>query len=219
MDDRNRASTSATRLRATPPLTENVKRRFPRSTRGGVVPTRISRKWLHPLEAIARNQIFEHKPLSRIGHTIKPISWAPLPAAIQKIPGNLSEAVNPNRGFQAKLLRSPERVIGLGDATRRSGRTRDFNISEAMFLAYIRDHRFILLTCLLIGFGAWWALLPEKIFIHPSVSCSPEYASLLKDALSPGVCPMRDLKFPCTHAGQSTIELQRHSPNRRSSTH
>jgi hypothetical protein len=45
---------------------------------------------------------------------------------------------------------------GLADATIQSGRTQAFGLTEAMALSYLRDSRFILLTFILVGLGAWW---------------------------------------------------------------
>lgn len=89
-----------------------------------------------------------------------------------RLPMNLRSAIDPNRGKKAILLRSPDRVIGLADALRQSGRARTFGLSEAMVIAYVRDIRFVLLrfSCL-VGFGAWWYLLPEPLLVQPT-ACS-----------------------------------------------
>jgi hypothetical protein len=54
----------------------------------------------------------------------------------------LASAIDPNRGYKATLLRSPDRVIGLADATRQSSRTRTFGLSA---FAYVKDSRFVLI--------------------------------------------------------------------------
>lgn len=92
--------------------------------------------------------------------------------------------------------------MGLGDAERKSGRIKPFGISEAVVLAHLKDSRFVLLTCLLVGFGAWWYLLPEALLTQPMACCSAEYATAIKDALSMDVCPLRNLGFVCTHDNQ-----------------
>lgn len=125
--------------------------------------------------------------------------WRALPAAAHQLPGHLAAALDSKREYTAKLLRSPERVIGLGDATRVSARTRAFGLTHALNLSYAKDHRFILLTCLLVGFGLWWAVFPEPLLWQPSACCSPEYASMIRDPLNLGVCPLRFLGFPCPH--------------------
>jgi hypothetical protein len=33
-------------------------------------------------------------------------------------------------------------------------------MKEALLQSYMRDLRFVLLMCLLLGMSAWWALLP-----------------------------------------------------------
>lgn len=99
-------------------------------------------------------------------------SWKALAAAIGQLPMNLRSAIDPNRGKKAILLRSPDRVIGLADALRQSGRARTFGLSEAMAIAYVRDIRFVLLRFFcLVGFGAWWYLLPEPLLVQPT-ACS-----------------------------------------------
>jgi len=65
-----------------------------------------------------------------------------------------------------------------------------------MALAYVKDSRFVLLTCLLQGLGVWCYLLPEPL---STASCSPECASAIKEAAQ---CQMRSLGFPCIHPNQ-----------------
>ncbi|KAK4412032.1 hypothetical protein Salat_2977700, partial [Sesamum alatum] len=65
-----------------------------------------------------------------------------------------------------------------------------------MALAYVKDSRFVLLTCLLLGLGVWWYLLPEPLLVQPTACCSPECASAIKEAAQ---CQMRSLGFPCIH--------------------
>lgn len=43
-------------------------------------------------------------------------------------------------------------------ATRQISHTRPFGLSEAMAFAYVKDSRFVLLRCLLLGLGVWWYL-------------------------------------------------------------
>ncbi|KAK4435094.1 protein Ycf2 A [Sesamum alatum] len=65
-----------------------------------------------------------------------------------------------------------------------------------MALAYVKDSRFILRTCLLLGLGVWWYLLPEPLLVQPTACCSPECASAIKEAAQ---CQMRSMSFPCIH--------------------
>lgn len=128
---------------------------------------------------------------------LQPFSlWKPLATAISQLPFNFASAIDQNRGNKATLLRSPDRVIGLADATRQSSRTRTFGLSEAMAFAYVKDSRFVLLTCLLLGLGVWWYLLPEPLWVQPTACCSPECASAIKEAAQ---CQMRSLGFPFIH--------------------
>ncbi|XXG90706.1 hypothetical protein AAC387_Pa12g2407 [Persea americana] len=73
-----------------------------------------------------------------------------------------------------------------------------------MAFAYVKDSRFVLLTCLLLGLGVWWYLLPKPLLVHPMACCSPEYASAIKEATQ---CPMRNLGFPCIHPNQIHDEV------------
>lgn len=181
---------------STPPLAPNVRRRFPKTIKAGISGSHLSRQWINPiskLEEIEKNANVQIKKVE-----LQPFSlWKPLATGISQLP--LASAIDPNRGYKATLLRSPDRVIGLADATRQSSRTRTFGFSEAMAFAYVKDSRFVLLTCLLLGLGVWWYLLPEPLLVHPTACCSPEYASAIKEAAQ---CPMRNLGFPCIHPNQ-----------------
>lgn len=115
-------------------------------------------------------------------------------ACHRQLPFHFASAIDKNRGNKATLLRSPDRVIGLADATRKS--TRAFDLSEAMAFAGVKDSRFVLLTCLPLGLGVWWYLLPEPLLVQPTACCSPECASVIKEAAQ---CQMRSLGFPCIH--------------------
>lgn len=114
----------------------------------------------------------------------------------EQLPFLFASTIDQNRGNKATLLRSPDRVIGLAGATRQISRTRTFGLSEAMTFAYVKDSRFVLLRCLLLGLGVWWYLLPEPLLVQPTACCSPECASAIKEAAQ---CQMRSLGFPCMH--------------------
>lgn len=106
-------------------------------------------------------------------------AWKTLKPEITKIPVKIAAAVDPARGYRAKLLRSPERVmVGLADSFRQSARIRDFGLSEAINQAYVTDFRFLLVLTLVlvlvIGGSIWWNFLPRKIFNQPKTICSPE---------------------------------------------
>jgi hypothetical protein len=53
-------------------------------------------------------------------------------------------------------------------------------MKEALLQSYMRNLRFMLLTCLLLAMSAWWALLPERLLTQPVASCSADYAQALK---------------------------------------
>lgn len=145
---------------------------------------------------------------------LQPFSlWKPLATGISQLPFHFASAIDQNRGNKATLLRSPDHVIGLADATRKSSRTRTFGLSEAMAFAYVKDSRFVLLTCLLLGLGVWWYLLPEPLLVQPTACCSPECASAIKEAAQ---CQMRSPGFPCIHPNQIMIKLWTRSRNRKS---
>jgi hypothetical protein len=40
--------------------------------------------------------------------------------------------------------------------------------------------RFVLLTCLLIGFSLWWFHVPEQILEKPAALCSPDLGQLVQ---------------------------------------
>lgn len=187
------------------PLSRSTRRRFPRRLSSGMSMTKLSsQKWIHPIfkleEALHNPFLEKQRSSSKIAFAIKPLSWwKPLSVALSKVPGNLSAAVDKHRGYTANLQRSPDRVISLKNATERGVRIRKFGLSEAMVYSYLKDHRFVLLTCLLIGFSAWWILLPEQLLVHPLACCSGEYATLITEILT---CPMRNLGFPCIYADQ-----------------
>lgn len=98
----------------------------------------------------------------------------------EQLPFLFASTIDQNRGNKATLFRSPDRVIGFAGATRQISRTRTFGLSEAMAFADVKDSRFVLLTCLLLGLVVWWYLLPEPLLVQPTACCSPECASLRK---------------------------------------
>lgn len=81
------------------------------------------------------------------------------------------------------MLRSPERGIGLEGVTKKSSRIKEFKLSDAIVYSYFKDIRVVTLVCLLIGFSAWWILVPEQLLEgHQKSLCSPpDIARLVKD--------------------------------------
>ena len=123
--------------------------------------------------------------------------WKPLAAAIHQLPGNLSSIFG--RGQRRRpLLRSPERGVGLEGVTKKSSRIKEFKLSDAIVYSYFKDIRFVTLVCLLIGFSAWWILVPEQLLEGPGVLCSPpDIARLIKDTFIDQVCSEHHVSSPC----------------------
>lgn len=125
-NNENRKSSS------TPPLAPNLRRRFSKMIKAGISGSHLSRQWFNPIskiEEIDKNSNVQIKKVE-----LQPFSlWKPLATGISQLP--LASVIDPNRANKATLLRSPDRVIGLANATRQSIRTRTFNFSEAMAFA------------------------------------------------------------------------------------
>ena len=107
--------------------------------------------------------------------TIRPPSmWKTIRPNLTGVPGVVAAAVDPQRGYRAKLLRSPERVrgTGLADAIRIKARKtvqiKEFRFKELLEYASLIDMRLVVLLSLMIGSSVWWAMLPEKIFAQPT---------------------------------------------------
>lgn len=81
----------------------------------------------------------------------------------------------------ARFFRSPDRLPGLLDARRRTGRLRSFTLEDALYLSYLRDFRFALLFSLCLGFSLWWVLATEPLFAYPPTCISGYCAQLLKE--------------------------------------
>lgn len=91
--------------------------------------------------------------------------WTPHTANKSQLPFHIE------RG--RKVLRSPERKQGLADVTRETGRIKEFRLNDALLYSYMYDLRFVLLTCLVIGFSIWWMAVPEPLLESPKALCSP----------------------------------------------
>lgn len=204
-------STTKTSSSASLQLHPNVKRRFPKAVRIGVhglkeLHQQYRRHWISPiskLEELFHNPFIREQRLKdKIEIRLQLASrWKPLTVAKKQLPFHLSSAIRPGRAHEATLLRSPERVMGVGDALRPSGRTKGFGLKEALLLSYCRNQSFVLLTCLVLGFGLCWIYIPDELLIHPKYSCSPEMAKLIKEATGTE-CALRQLGFACPHASQ-----------------
>jgi len=98
--------------------------------------------------------------------------WKPYQANRNQLPFKIAEG--------EKLLRSPERKEGLADIIRRPNRIKELKLSDAILYSYLKDMRFVLLTCLLIGFSLWWFHVPEQILEKPAALCSPDLGQLVQ---------------------------------------
>lgn len=79
----------------------------------------------------------------------------------------------------ARFFRSPDRLPGLLDARRRTGRLRSFTLEDALYLSYLRDFRFALLFSLCLGFSLCWVLATKPLFAYPPTCIFGYYAQLL----------------------------------------
>ena len=105
---------------------------------------------------------------------------------------------NAIKGHRATLLRSPDRVIGLGDAMRRDTYFQSFTLADSFVQSYVRDLRFILVVCLLQGFTIWWAQTHSLLLMRPDLCCSPHHLEVVRQATS---CPMVQIGYDfCPHS-------------------
>ena len=65
----------------------------------------------------------------------------------------------------------------------RNERIVTFGLKDALVYSYLKDIRFVLLVCLLIGFSVWWATLTEQILQKPMAVCWPDVARAVKENL------------------------------------
>ncbi|KAK4838029.1 hypothetical protein QYF36_010464 [Acer negundo] len=92
---------------------------------------------------------------------------------------NWAEFLYAAKGNQKKSIKprftrgSPERQRGLADATARTSRINKFTLAEAIHFLLKYDPIGIFFLCWVIGFGGWWALLPQEALTQPSVCLDP----------------------------------------------
>jgi len=97
---------------------------------------------------------------------------------------NWAEFLYAAKGNQKKSIKprftrgSPERQRGLADATARTSRIKKFTLAEAINFLLKYDPIGIFFLCWVIGFGGWWALLPQEALTQPSVCLDPQYVNL-----------------------------------------
>lgn len=97
------------------------------------------------------------------------------------------------------LIRSAVQKPGLlnvfGDSD--SEKIKSINLKEAIRYSYLKDLRFILCLCAMLGFSIWWIVAPEPLLIKPAALCSPDLSTLFKvvrDSLIKFVVPI--LRLP-----------------------
>lgn len=59
---------------------------------------------------------------------------------------------------------------------------KEFSLCEALQYSYFRDHRFAILTCLMLSFGLWSMLVPEPLALKPAVLSSVDLGLIVKVA-------------------------------------
>lgn len=107
----------------------------------------------------------------------------------------------------AKLLFSPERIIGLADCLGGNSRIRSFGLGEALYHSYVNDLRFVLFVCLILGFSWWsqyWPNIPGEWFVQqPEIVVNPQLVHTYKEALScfKSYSSNMALEAQCPHAG------------------
>ena len=138
-----------------PPMSPRVLRRFPSLRKEGLVAGGIfSRKQKNPMTELL--YFIQRNPHS---HLLKDVKlkpahwWKPAVPALGDLPAQMVKLLNPERGYTAKLIRSPERVMGVGDILGRSAKVRSFSFSDLLCRGYTHDFRVI--VCLTLVFGFW----------------------------------------------------------------
>lgn len=104
-----------------------------------------------------------------------------------------------------KILRSPDRKEGLADIMRTSSRIKEFKLSDAIIYSHIRDGRFLLLVCLLLGFALWWYLAPEQLLVKPGALAAPDIGVLVqvcRDTFIHHICSIHHVPSPCDHCNE-----------------
>lgn len=74
------------------------------------------------------------------------------------------------------------------DVQRKTSRIKEFSLKEALIYSYVRDMRFVLLTCLLIGFSVWWFSIPEQLLVNPRALSSPDLELVVRVGHIPEPC-------------------------------
>lgn len=116
----------------------------------------------------------------------------------------LAYSANPNQlSFVipevCKVLRPPKQGLAVA-LTEGVSRIKGLRLSDALIYSYLNDLRFVLLTCLLIGFSVWWVSAPEQLLEKPAALCSPDLeiiVRVLKDTFINKMCSTHYITSPC----------------------
>lgn len=105
--------------------------------------------------------------------------------------------------YGSRFLRSPDCKKGLSCIRRlySCSRVKSFRLSEALSYSYLRDMRFVLFICALLGISIWWHVSPPPLFEHYPFLCSPDLpqvGEICRDTFVKGVCSVHDVPSPCS---------------------
>lgn len=116
-------------------------------------------------------------------------------------------------GGKLGLVRSPGRNTGFKDIRGLSSRIKAFRLSDALTYSYMKDNRFILALCVMLGFSLWCLIAPEPLLLKPEALTSPDINFLYKvskDTFINKVCSTHPLiKSPCDCGEPLNNELRK----------
>ena len=116
-------------------------------------------------------------------------------------------------GGKLSLVRSPGRYTGFKDIRGLSSRIKTFRLSDALTYSYMKDIRFSIALCAILGFSMWWIIAPEPLLLKPEALTSPDINLLYnvsKDTFINKVCSTHPLiKSPCECGEPLNNELRR----------
>ena len=194
---------------ANPQTTPRLLRRFPSlKSRQGMQSMNTRRNPNHPLvqfnkmmDCCKRNpHLLEQGKINVLTKN----SWQTMIPTLTSLPTVIQKILRPERGYMAKLLKSPDRVMGITDVSRGSERIRQFTFIYNIYRGYTNDWRILIFITLLLGFNVWFFFcIPEPLFVRPDLCYSEVWPRLVKEALSSdweGGCPFRHLAgYHCIH--------------------
>lgn len=98
------------------------------------------------------------------------------------------------------VMAEPRGKRGLPEVTRGSTRIKEFHLGKALMYSYLRDLRFVLVVCAMIGVTAWWALTPEPLLLKPHALCANDLGvivNIVKETFVNKVCNLHQVSSPC----------------------